>query len=465
MGVVWLAEQRGTGRAVALKVLPPARVGSEAAAQRFEREVTLASRLEHPGIAAVFDGGTWAGGRYYAMAYVEGVSLDRHPAFRDGEAEPVVRLIAEAAEAMQHAHQRGVIHRDLKPTNIMVREDGTPVVVDFGLAKALDDAGTSLDVTGYGDSPGTPAYMAPEQAAGDGRFIDTRADVYSLGTVLYVGLVGDYPVTMSGSLGQMLRDVAEGKVRRPGAVGKTLPTDLEAIVMKALAHDPADRYGTAGEFAADLRRWLEGDPVQAQPQTLAYVLRRRGRQFFRKHRRGVAIAAGLLLATAAGLGWWSQQGARVPIYTDPPGALIWINGEPHYCPTNCRAFLEAGRHEITLRKVAEGAVDGVAYRDVVRVVEVGWGGYRFEGNQSVVLPPAFRYLRFEADTPTAEVTIAERGGGATVYTGAVPSSTRLDAGLYTMRAAAPGSKPIERDLEIIGGSDPRVVRLRFTQRP
>ena len=187
MATVWRAVQKSTQREVALKLLAGGPFASDKVRARFEREVELTARLEHPNIARIYDSGIRHGVYYYAMELVDGVHLDAHVVGRGLSRLQIMALMRTVCEAVQHAHQRGVIHRDLKPSNILVAEDGQPRVLDFGLAKALLESDGGLTISAEGAVAGTPAYMSPEQAAGHQDEIDTRTDVYSLGVVLLWG--------------------------------------------------------------------------------------------------------------------------------------------------------------------------------------------------------------------------------------------------------------------------------------
>ncbi len=258
---------------------------------RFEREVELAARLEHPHITRVYDSGLHTGGCYYAMEFVDGMPLDEY--VRKGGLAPdaVLALMGKVCAAVQYAHQNGVIHRDLKPGNILVDDEGDPHVLDFGLAKALDEQRTALTLSMEGDILGTPHFMAPEQAQGHTTQTDTRTDVYSLGVILYHLLTGEFPHDTSGGAMDIVNRVAHEEPRRPRQFMPTIDTDTEAVLLKSLSREPDRRYATAGALADDIRAHLDGDPVTAQPPTLSYFLAKR----LRKHRAAVAGAAVLLL--------------------------------------------------------------------------------------------------------------------------------------------------------------------------
>jgi serine/threonine protein kinase/Tfp pilus assembly protein PilF len=270
MGVVYEGHQLATDRRVAIKFLLDVAGNSESIRTRFEREVAVVVRLEHEGIVRVIDSGVKRGSYYYVMEYVEGQGLD--DALPPGKADikHTVAMIASVCDAVDYAHQRGVLHRDLKPGNVIVDAKTRPRLLDFGVAKTLDDPTTTAsarekyNITGQGQIVGTVAYMSPEQAAGDANMASMRSDVYSLGAMLYELLAGRLPIETVGSLRDILTAIAEKDPSPPSTYRKQIPKDLDAIVLKALEKKPALRYATAGEFAADLRRFLAHEPVTAR---------------------------------------------------------------------------------------------------------------------------------------------------------------------------------------------------------
>ena len=294
MGAVWRAVQLSTRRDVALKLLGATAFGSERAQARFEREVELTARLEHPHIATIYDSGLRQGVYYYAMELIDGAHLDEHVVRRQLSQRQTLELMRTVCEAVQHAHQRGVIHRDLKPSNILVTEDGQPHVLDFGLAKTFLEGDERLTISADGDIAGTPAYMSPEQAAGRNEQIDTRTDVYSLGVILFRLVTGESPHDLSGTRYEVLRRIAEEDVRRPRELSRNVDKELEALLLKALAPAPDHRYASAGDLAQDLGNYLSGEPLTARKPTTAYFLAKR----IRKYRVPVGLGAAALLALA-----------------------------------------------------------------------------------------------------------------------------------------------------------------------
>jgi predicted Ser/Thr protein kinase len=258
MGVVYLAEQSNPRRRVALKRLAGA-IGDSALA-RFRREAELLARLSHPGIARIVEVDADAGGRpFLVMEYIDGRDLAAHCA--DLARDARLSLLARVADAVEHAHARGVVHRDLKPSNILVDADGQPHVLDFGIGQLIDEGHT---LTETGVLLGTPAYMSPEQASGRGK-VDARSDVYALGVIAYELVAGRLPLPVVGLTPlEALRVVGEATPPPLSRIDRTLRGDLEVIVETALEKSPSLRYATAGAFADDLRRYLAREPIRGR---------------------------------------------------------------------------------------------------------------------------------------------------------------------------------------------------------
>ena len=296
-GQIWRALQVSTSREVALKIPRAGLISSEKALARFEREVELAAALKHQNIVQIHDSGIHQGIYYYAMDLIEGMHLDEYVKQHHLTTRQRLELMQTVCQAVQHAHQNGVIHRDLKPSNIIVTAEGIPYVVDFGLAKNLLEDDVALTVSIDGEAAGTPAYMSPEQAAGHIDKLDTRTDVYSLGVILFALLTGEYPHDLSGSRLEVMRRIAEEETRRPRKICPKVDKELEFLLLKALANDPDKRYTTAGELARDIDNYLRRAPLIAGPESGMYHIKK----FVKRHQTLVAGIAALLAILTAGV--------------------------------------------------------------------------------------------------------------------------------------------------------------------
>jgi len=260
MSVVYRAVDSRDGRTVALKVLRKSDHPNPGPLLRFQQESRAAQRLSHPNIVAVRQAGEEEGTAFIAMDYVEGVTLDRVLGQGKLQLRDFAVVLEQVGRAVHHAHQLGIIHRDLKPANIIVDAQGVPHVTDFGLAK-MDH--TDKSVTHAGVSLGTPFYMSPEQVEGDIAGTDARSDIFALGVMLYEALTGRVPFP-GNSVMEVYRGILAGAPPAPTKLNSGAPAELEAICLKALHRQKARRYFTAREFAEDLRRWLDGQPVLAE---------------------------------------------------------------------------------------------------------------------------------------------------------------------------------------------------------
>ncbi len=343
LGIVSVALDQELDRPVAFKEIQDKYADHADSRARFVIEAEVTGKLEHPGVVPVYGLGHHADGRpFYAMRFVEGDSLkDALKRFHgpDGPKDATARTLAlrellgrflDVCNAIAYAHSRGVLHRDLKPGNIMLGPFGETLVVDWGLAKVLDRAepgpgngagpvrltlpSGSRDATLAGAAVGTPAYMSPEQAAGRLDLLGPASDVYGLGAVLYHLLTGHLPVECSDT-GEALRRVRRGEVPAPRSHDRRVPRALEAVCLKAIAVDPAARYATARDLAADVKRWLADEPVSARRDPLLT----RAWRWVRKHRTLATAAAAVLLVGSIGLAVaWRREAA---LGTDLAGAL------------------------------------------------------------------------------------------------------------------------------------------------
>jgi tetratricopeptide (TPR) repeat protein len=302
MGQVYLAEQDRPSRRVALKLLW-AELSSPKLQRRFELEGELLARLDHPGIARVWQVGTFEGALgtlpWIAMEWVEGRPIDEYVREAQLDLRGRLALVAAVADAVQHAHERGVLHRDLKPANILVDGQGQPRVLDFGIARSLDDAGLAATRnTEFGQVVGTLPYMSPEQVLGDQRQVDTRSDVWALGVLLYELLCGRRPHALEHlPVAEIARTIVEDDARPVSVHDRRLRGDVETIVATALERDPRRRYASAHALADDLRRFLGDQPITARPASTFYQLSK-----FARRNRGLMVGAcAVLLTLVAGL--------------------------------------------------------------------------------------------------------------------------------------------------------------------
>ncbi|OJW08769.1 MAG: hypothetical protein BGO49_08230 [Planctomycetales bacterium 71-10] len=335
LGKVFLALDRELNRNVALKEIQERHAHHPVSREQFVLEGMVTGALEHPGIVPVYSlGAREDGSPFYAMRFIQGPSLREKlkqlhdaadaPPLADGEERPtlprLLRHFVNACHAMAYAHSRGVLHRDLKPEHVLLGPFGETLVVDWGLAMPIRGGpgatGVPLEFPTGRDAAlaqdgvvvGTLPYMSPEQALGMQGRLDGRSDVYALGAILYALLTGRAPIA-GGSFATMLAQARKGEFPRPREVARQAPPALEAVCLKAMSHDPADRYATATELARDVERWLDDEPTVAYPEPLAA----RAGRWLRRHRTAAVAAAVALLCTTVGLAALSFQTSRANV--------------------------------------------------------------------------------------------------------------------------------------------------------
>ncbi|MBI3817943.1 MAG: protein kinase [Planctomycetes bacterium] len=488
MGVVFLAEQTEVRRLVALKVLAPGSVFNTKALERFRREAWTAAKLTNPGIVEVHAVGEHAGVHWIAMELVAGASLenaieellklpkDASDAARlesllltlkkgaaanavEGAAnaesakssksasnpgarrigrtyvETICNIIAEVAGTLQFAHERGVVHRDVKPANILLRADGAPLLSDFGLARESSLPG----LTASGEFAGTPYYVSPEQAGPRGDAVGPRSDIYSLGVTLYELLTLKRPFegrTSQEVLSRVLADEPENPRRHRA----DLPRELATILLKSIEKDPARRYETAGGFAADLRAFLEYRPIQAEPATAASRVRK-----FARRRPGTAVGAfAAAILTIAGSIYYYIRPGELVITSPIDGASVFVDGAPRGltdAKTPLVVRVAPGIHQLRIeKKDAELASPG-------EEIVVSRGERRAVDRALASLRGA---LRLESAPPGANVTISAAGSG-TINKATTPALVDLPAGPHRVRFELEGFDAREMDVTILPG--------------
>jgi non-specific serine/threonine protein kinase/serine/threonine-protein kinase len=495
MGVVYEAEETGSvRRRVALKVIRSG-ISSKEVIARFEAERQTLALMNHPGIAKVLGAGTTEGGQpYFAMELVRGLPITAYCDEHKMSVTQRLELFAAVCQAVQHAHQKGIIHRDLKPSNVLVTEQDDvpqPKIIDFGIAKAL---GTQLTeqtlLTQWGQAIGTPAYMSPEQAESSGVDVDTRADIYSLGVVLYEVLVGRLPVDPGDvgihsffvrlkmretnaplpsarlrALGVDSSGIALSRRTNPGTLFGEVRGDIDWIVMKALEPDRTRRYATANALAADIQHYLAHEPVTARPPSTVYRLRK----FARRHRAGVAAAAIAGTAIVAGaifstIAWRraAREAATSREMTNFLTGLFSVSdpGEARGNKVTAREILDQGSRRIRVDLAGEPLLQG-------RLMGTMGGVYRALGlyaSADSLLRDALRVQEreFGANDTTVATTLTALGDVARArgdFTGAEAYYTRSLA----IRERKFGPKSTEAGVTLSGLASVRLEQGRNAQ--
>jgi S1-C subfamily serine protease len=373
MGVVYRARDEKLGRPVALKMILAGGHASASDRARFKREAEAVAALRHPNIVQIYAVGETGGLPFCALEFIEGGNLADQAGRKPLPPTQAAQLVEQLARAVHFAHEHGIVHRDLKPANVLLDADGTPRIADFGLAKKVDSA---TGPTVPGAVLGTPAYMAPEQAGGEGKTVGPAADTYALGVILYELLTGRPPFRGATQVDTILQ-VISAEPRPPRSVNPTVPRDLETVTLKCLRKEPEKRYATTAELADDLRRWRAGEPVAARPLG-------RGERLWRatKRRRGWLIAAGPLasaLLIVVLVPRDKPAGETPPPPPTPPKAA-----EP---PARPRAVRRGDPAPETINRVKESVAQIRVTRSGPRAYGSGWVADR-NGDEAVVVTNA-----------------------------------------------------------------------------
>jgi eukaryotic-like serine/threonine-protein kinase len=309
MGAVYEAEQDQPRRTVALKVIK-AGLASPELLRRFAQESQALGRLQHPGIAQIYDAGTADTGfgpqPYFAMEFIRGETLRDYDDAHHLNTRQRLEIVVKVCDAVHHAHQRGLIHRDLKPGNILVDETGQPKILDFGVARVTDSDAQATMQTDVGQLVGTLAYMSPEQALADPLELDIRSDVYALGVILYELLAGRLPYTIGKKIHEALHTIREEDPAKLSSVNRSYRGDIETIVAKALEKNKNRRYASAAELGADISRYLKDEPIVAQPPSASYQIRK----FARRHKALVLGLAAVFVVLLGGVVVSTYQAIR-----------------------------------------------------------------------------------------------------------------------------------------------------------
>ncbi|MFN7973983.1 MAG: FG-GAP-like repeat-containing protein [Acidobacteriota bacterium] len=424
-GTVWLAWDTELARRVALKILHAVQGGS---VERLRREATLAASLSHPNIAAVYEVGEDP--PFIAMQYLEGQTADRLKPSH----EEAARMVRDAAEAVRHAHARGVVHRDLKPQNLMVSPDGRVTVMDFGLARPTAAEGK---LTMTGSVVGTPAFMAPEQVRGESK-MDVRTDVYGLGVTLYALLTG-HPPFEDDDVAAVLMKVAQVDPPWPRQRDPAVARDLDTIVQKAMAKEPARRYATVADLADDLGRWLAGESILGRPVSLAY----RAWRTVRRNPVAAVLALMLALLSAGVLLRAATRPAVLRVTGAPDGAEVTLDGRR--IETEREIPVPPGLHTVSVRHPDYAPFDGDLRLDRGRTRDYKVDVQRRLGR-----------IVIDSEVPGATVELARDGKLASRL--GVPADTTMPVGRYEVDAYARDhyGRRMQRD---VGAGDPRPLEL------
>ena len=365
-GVVYLAFRGQSDQPLAIKILH-ARIIDETGLRRAWRELDVLREIRHPAVPRLIDHGQCERGLFLVTEFIEGTPLDRHCSSQQLDIEQRVELLARAADAAQALHEHGVIHRDVKPGNILIDARGQATLIDLGIATLLDQRDLET-LTLAGEPIGSPACMSPEQARGERETISTRSDVYGLGATACLLLTGNTPHDLDAPLHEVVRRIGNDEPRDPRMLKPDLPRPLAAVLRKAVSPRPQDRYGSAAEFAEDLRRWLRHEPVEAAEPT---AWQRAVRAVAQHPVLATAAACALIAALTLLMTW---------------GAVVWFNARPAHFAVDqyyhrwARLLARSGRviHEWrapeNLHMLMAQVIERPAASGGGKVILIGYGG-------------------------------------------------------------------------------------------
>jgi serine/threonine protein kinase/Tfp pilus assembly protein PilF len=367
-GVVFRARQKSLNRTVALKVISLGQWASQTHLKRFRLEAEAAARLEHPGIVPIHEVGERDGQCYFSMKFIEGGQLDEVTKREPMSIRHAVELITKVARTVHYAHEHGILHRDIKPGNILLDQKGEPHLTDFGLARLVESEST---VTRTMEVLGTPSYMAPEQAVGNNAAVSSVTDVYGLGAILYQLLTGQPPFA-GGTTYETIKLLLDTEPRQPRLLNPKIDRDLSTICLKCLDKDPQRRYSSALALAEDLERWLKHEPIQAR-RTGVFT---RGRKWVRRNPARALLTASLI-ALAAASGWivWKSELIRHPVTTSPPPEKsIAVLPFENFSDNKENSYFAAGIQDDVLTSLAQiHDLKVISRTSVMSYQKPGWG--------------------------------------------------------------------------------------------